>query len=281
MRKRLSGLGVAVFLLLASPVFTITGGQPDGQSHPYGALVLVPGYSFCSGTLIDEDVVLTAGHCTEFFGSEEVSKLSDVWVTFDTEAAVDPKTWERTNGTWYRARAVATHPDYVDADWPFTADYGLVLLEEAVGGITPASLPSSNLLADYLGRGQTSLRFMDVGYGQDGVTFDRKPYVRNFDFIRKYSLQRYNPSVGAIGTLDPMWLMLQNSPSSNHGGACGGDSGSGVFGESGGALGDTVVAVHTGGYHLGYRNRLCGRMTSLNHRVDLPVVLDWIAGYLD
>jgi hypothetical protein len=42
-----------------------------------------------------------------------------------------------------------------------------------------------------------------------------------------------------------------------------------------------VVAVHTGGYRLGYLNRLCGRITSLNHRVDLPVVLDWLNPFLD
>jgi hypothetical protein len=42
-----------------------------------------------------------------------------------------------------------------------------------------------------------------------------------------------------------------------------------------------VVAVHTGGYRMGYLNRLCGRITSLNHRVDYPVVLDWIGLYLD
>ena len=44
---------------------------------------------------------------------------------------------------------------------------------------------------------------------------------------------------------------------------------------------DTVVAVHTGGYRMGYLGRLCGRLTSLNHRVDLPIVLDWIAAFLD
>jgi hypothetical protein len=28
-------------------------------------------------------------------------------------------------------------------------------------------------------------------------------------------------------------------------------------------------------------NRLCGRITSLNHRVDVPVVLDWLAQFID
>ena len=32
---------------------------------------------------------------------------------------------------------------------------------------------------------------------------------------------------------------------------------------------------------MGYLGRLCGRMTSLNHRVDLPEVLNWIDLYVD
>jgi hypothetical protein len=69
-----------------------------------------------------------------------------------------------------------------------------------------------------------------------------------------------------------------DAPSPNHGAGCGGDSGSGIYAAS---LDDTLIAVHTGGYRLGYLNRLCGRITSLNHRLDLPVVLDWLDNFLD
>ena len=79
----------------------------------------------------------------------------------------------------------------------------------------------------------------------------------------------------------PVWLILGNAPSGNHGGSCGGDSGSGIFPDASDPLGDTIVAVATGGYRLGYQGQLCGRITSLNHRVDLPVVLDWLANYVD
>ena len=30
------------------------------------------------------------------------------------------------------------------------------------------------------------------------------------------------------------------------------------------------------GYRLGKNGVICGRITSLNHRVDIPEVLDWI-----
>jgi hypothetical protein len=267
-------LVLALVFGTAGVASAITGGQPDGNGHPYGALLLVPGYSFCSGTLIAPNVVLTAGHCTDFF---TVDLIPEVMVTFDSEAGVDPNTWELTGGTWYAAHSWVTHPDYVEAAWPFTADYGLVFLDEPVAGVTPAVLPEPGLVDELIGTtGQTSERFYDVGYGQDGVTVGGGPYIRNFEFIRKVSEQRFNPSKGSAGTQDPMWLILGNTPSDNHGAGCGGDSGSGIFLNPESPFNDTVVAVHTGGYRMGYLNRLCGRITSLNHRVDLPDVLDWI-----
>ena len=102
--------------------------------------------------------------------------------------------------------------------------------------------------------------------------------TRNISWTRKVSTQNYAPGEGATsGVFHETWFILQNTPSDNQGGGCGGDSGSGIFPEGS----DTVVAVHTGGYRRGYDGVLCGRMTSLNHRVDIPAVLDWLAKYID
>ena len=284
MRKSLISLTLVLVLLMTItiPASAITGGQPDGSGHPYGALILVPGMGFCSGTLIDEDLVLTAGHCTDFF-SDPTLNIPAVYVTFDPVAAIDYDTWmPLTTGTWYiSTKSWVSHPDYVDSAWPFTWDYGLVMLDEDVVGITPASLPYLGMVDVLVGTtGQTNQRFYDVGYGQNGVNKEYQPYSANFDFTRRVAEQRYIPSKGSVGTQDPRWLMLNNVPSAKHGSGCGGDSGSGIFINKG-AYPATVVAVHTGGYNLGWKNQLCGRITSLNHRVDLPEVLNWILPYMD
>jgi hypothetical protein len=76
--------------------------------------------------------------------------------------------------------------------------------------------------------------------------------------------------------LTDLLLMLKANPSSRHGSGCGGDSGGPIF------VGDsfTLVAIHTGGYRLGVDGSLCGRLSSLNHRIDTPIVLDWLYQFL-
>lgn len=281
MRKLLLAplLLVALLLSTAAPAAAITGGKPDGNEHPYGALLLVPGVTFCSGTLIAPDVVLTAGHCTDFWTTSDDPEIDEVLVSFAPQAAVD-EDWNPVNpADWHAAHSWVTHPDYVGDDWPLTWDYGLLFLDDPVQGITPADLPALGLIDDLIGdHGQTAQRFSDVGYGQNGVLNGGGPPVRNFTWTRKVSVQRYAPGNGSVsGILHPAWFILGDSPSSNHGAGCGGDSGSGIFPTDDGALHDTLVAVHVGGYRLGLNGVICGRITALNMRVDLPEVQDWIA----
>lgn len=272
---------LAVFMLMlvaTAPAIAVIGGQPDGDGHPYGALILAPGIGACSGALIDEDVVLTAGHCSylnDLYATE-------VWVTFDPAPAIDAN-WLPIPGvgTWYVTRTWAAHPDFNYDAWPYTYDYGVVLLDTPVVGIEPARLPTVGLLDELLGTtGQTDYHFNIVGYGTSSYTMGGGPPLPNVDWVRKVSDQRYSPSQSKWNNVDA-WFMLIAVPSPQHGSGGPGDSGSSVFPAADGELGDTIVAVHSGGYGMGYYDQLYGRKSNLEMRVDIPLVLDWLAGYLD
>jgi secreted trypsin-like serine protease len=213
-------------------------------------------------------VFLTAGHCTYYFTA---IKAEYVVVSFDPRVT--------STSTFYTSHEWYTHPDYVDADWPYTQDFGIVILDQPVYLDQYGVLPEVGLLDELIpATGQTQQRFTDVGYGQTGVQVGGGPPQANFPLERRQAVQRYAPGgEGGIGHgLTDLFLFLQNVPSEPHGSACGGDSGSPVF------LGDTnqLVAVHTGGYRLGPGGVICGRLTSLNHRLDTEVALDWINGFL-
>ena len=76
MRKLLVPV-VAVFALLmaATPGGAVTYGELDAGEHPYVGFAIFfvpsePGWFSCSGTLLDEDTFLTAGHCTWGIGTD-------------------------------------------------------------------------------------------------------------------------------------------------------------------------------------------------------------------
>ncbi|CAN5812314.1 hypothetical protein BH24ACT15_BH24ACT15_37090 [soil metagenome] len=115
----------------AAPAAAITGGQPDGNGHPYVGLLLAPGITFCSRALISDSTILTAGHCTDLWDwlltQPQYGFGGEILVSFDTQASVDDD-WMPAGGTWYAASSWLMHPLYVDEEWPYTWDYGLLYI---------------------------------------------------------------------------------------------------------------------------------------------------------
>ena len=123
-------------------------------------------------------------------------------------------------GTW-RADPAYTH------EQSDPHDLAVVVLDEAVTGITPARLPA----AGSLGGLKVGTKFTSVGYGAQSVTIDKGPTFHYADI-------RY-VATGSLNAVNPAWLRISMNPATGDGGTCYGDSGGPNF------LGDTDILAAT------------------------------------
>jgi Trypsin len=247
-------LGLLAAMAVGHPAGAITFGHRDGQRHPnVGALLAdyddeSPGPEvLCSGTLIDTDVFLTAGHCTAFLESEGIER---VWVTFRPRYNEDA----RAPRNIFAGRYI-THPDF-----GFSGPGGLsdphdmaVVLLNRSPEIAPARLPRLGLLSRLKSRHELRSRtFTAVGYGTVREDKTGGPHAFFFDGIRRYALQ-------SALSLQPAWLLLSMQPSTGDGGTCYGDSGGPHF--LGGVRSNLLVATTVTG------DAMC-RATDKTYRLD-------------
>lgn len=268
---RLSAAAVVALILAftASPAGAVIDGTDDttNQYANVGALQLRiddEWYIFCSGTLVAEDVVLTAAHCTDFFtaavGAEGLGP-DDLRVSFDV--APDE------NSTYYYVDKIVVNPDwYLQPGGrgnskhlylaPPAEDIALIFLKEDVSGITPAPVADAGFL-DTLDL--TSETFTVVGYGTDafitGSAASPKA-ITVFDGVRSYR------DVSVITRHDAFPDRFLKITA----GVCFGDSGGPLF------YGDTVVALNT--WTFSYR---CSG-PNLEYRVDSAPAQEFLDAYL-
>ena len=139
-----------MFLALATtPAAAITGGQPDGERHPNVGLILFydsEGRFRCSATLVSPTVLITAAHCTD-------GTVGKTLVTFESVIAEQPPTRfpvaanpsagytpAEIAAAGYLSGTAYTHPEYSDfTDLDNWNDVGVIVLDEPVTGITPAT----------------------------------------------------------------------------------------------------------------------------------------------
>ena len=227
-------------LTLAPAAFGITYGVPDGGDHPNVGGVVVEDaegmFLVCTGTLISPTVVLTAAHCI-FEG--------EYFVTFD------PKVTEKSKlhrGTPY------PHPSYT---WTQNDpnDIAVIVLDQAVRGITPASLPSAGLFDRLPLNGQ---KFTAVGYGLHEPNIGGGPI--SFEDVN----DRWR-SVSDFNALTSAWLRLSQNQATGNGGTCYGDSGGPNFLGAGSGETPMIAAITiTGDYFC--------RSTNVTYRLDTPSV---------
>jgi Trypsin len=253
-----------VLLASATPAGAISYGNPDGEQHPnVGSMVVkVEGvyYQWCSGTLISENVFLTASHCTAPVQSYlDNHPGSEMFVTF---APSIPLTTKYYSGVWY------TNPAYLTArgaDDP--GDVAVIVLDEAPEGITPARLPTLGLL-DELKANHTldNTLFTAVGYGTVRTTNHTGPQGILDNDLRNQVEQGFL-------SLTKAWITLSMNLATGNGGTCYGDSGGPHFIHLDGKETNIVVAVTVTG------DANC-KATDKDYRVDTPAARDFLEHYV-
>ena len=252
MRRYVVIVAIALVALLSvAPVGAITYGEPDNGRHPnVGALIVDEDGSlnlWCSGTLISPTVFLTAAHC---YPGEGVQ----VYVTFDEQYTAKSKLISGTMIPYEGYPGPASDP----------GDIAVVLLDRAVRGITPASIPPYVGYFDELAAqgGLNGQTFTAVGYGS--LEPSKGPGGHQF----AYPDARWT-AVSSFSALNDAWLRLSQNPSTGNAGTCYGDSGGPNF------LGDStmIASITVTG------DAFC-RSTNVTYRLDSPVAQEFLSRYL-
>ncbi|MBM7515997.1 S1 family peptidase [Nocardioides nitrophenolicus] len=279
MRARLLALAVAALAGLglvvpSSPASASTGGTVDGDTHPNVGLIAfydADGRFRCSATLISPTVLVTAAHCT----SGTLGKTLVTFASVVAEAPPSPLPVAADPSAGYTAAELAaagylsgtayTHPQYSDfTDLRNWNDVGVVVLDQPVTTIAPAPLAPVGTV-DAVKQPRKTL-FTAVGYGTEvrqAESGPQKPTPMSYPIIRRYVEmpgQKITPQIIQTNgnEKDPFGT----------GGTCFGDSGGSLW------LGGQVVGVTSYGL-----TQNC-RYIDGYQRIDIPVVADWLAGFL-
>ena len=283
MRKNLLAVVVAVLVALGFqvPAVASTGGTPTGDNL-YRNVGLILSYSEdgfryrCTATLVRDDLLLTAAHCTDGVVGKVLVDFDSTIVAGDTKPDVspfptaDPKTGYTTSqlqDAGFESGDAYTHPQYSDfTDMKNWNDVGVVKLDRPVTDITPATIAGLGTL-DAIGQNNLSKTlFRAVGYGTEVRKADsgpQKPTPMDYPLIRRY--------VDMPGQKLTPQILQTNGTSTN-----GKDTGTTCFGDSGGPVfyNGEVVAVTSYG-----NNDVC-RGVSGYQRVDILAAQDFLGGYL-
>lgn len=241
---------VGALVIWAGSAQAISFGVPDGNAHPnVGALMVdfegdAEGpVHICSGTLIDDDVFLTASHCTDFLTDQD-----EVFVSFAQDVDPAPK------ASQLHAGQAVTHPEF-GGGFSDPHDVAVVLLDSPIRRIVPAELPSLGLFDTMKSQGALEgAQFTAVGYGVQERQNGGGPPSFPYDGLRRRATSTFN-------SLNDSWLRLSQNPSTGDGGTCFGDSGGPNFLGAGAGETDIVASLTVTG------DAVC-RSTNTTYRLD-------------
>lgn len=270
MRKRsFAALSAAALVgVLALPALGITFGEPDGNDHPnVGSIVVeLPDgelLQWCTGTLIDTDLFLTAAHCFDPFPVLEDLGAA-ITVTFASDIAAPGATFHAVD-SW------ESHPGYIPIGTGSQSapnDVGVMLLDSSPN-VAFAQLPTEGLLDELKADGSLKhTRFTAVGYGTV-----RDTMTGSFDTILANTLR--NRAEQGFNSLTKAWLKLPmvNTAGNQNGGTCYGDSGGPHFIHLNGEETNIIASITVTG------DVPC-KATDQTYRMDVASVRDFLSGYV-
>jgi hypothetical protein len=266
-------LAAVLLLCLLAPAGAVNQGTDDFAHTNVGA-IMVPlptgeYIAFCSGTLVHEQVFLTAGHCTDFMDfliAVGFFAIEDVFITFDQTPASIVKGIDTIPASWHAITSIHTHPGYFEptngGEGTKLDDMGLIVLKTALTDPAPACVPAGEVFAK---RNNGTLNKKDytlVGYG-DHVSFPPPAFAPGG--TRQKGHPRYYNVVGK-------YIFMQQNFNAGRSGGCFGDSGGPIFANVGGK--ETIVAIVRGGDRHCLTQMLCYRMDTDSARDFLDDVID-------
>ncbi len=199
----------------ASAVQEIRFGE-ETAAHPAVGLLEITSDAFfglCSATLIGPDAVLTAAHCVQGAGPDDLF----FGVGADSTLGGVPS---------HRIASVAMAPGFVDINDPNVPDIAVLRLHDPVTGVTPLALSSSS---PPLG---TTL--LGIGFGRD-ETNDNAGIKRSGTMVLETTVVGSATLPGGGGRYQPSILKVR--PGSTNQLACPGDSGGPLLNGAGAIVG--------------------------------------------
>ena len=279
MRLRVPAIALSALITLGlqAPAMASTGGTPDGEQHPNVGLILAyneDGNRYrCTATLVRDDLLLTAAHCTDGVVGKMLVTFESEIVTSSTPPpespfpSADPKvgyTTGQLQAAGYDSGDAHVHPEYSDfTDVDNWNDLGVVTLDVPVTDVAPATIAGLGTLDEIKKSDLSKTLFTAVGYGTEvrkPESGPQKPQPMSYPLIR-----RYVEMPGQKLTEQILQTNGNEHDNKGTGGTCVGDSGGPVF------LDGEIVAVTSYGYTANCRY-LGGYQ-----RVDSAASQDWLA----
>ncbi|MEV6795559.1 trypsin-like serine protease [Streptomyces sp. NPDC051320] len=224
----------------------------------------------CSGTMVDSDTFVTAGHCTTDWPAGVrfyVSLDQDVQSGLDAAAGAHPGNPSAVAAAVGVEGTAHTDPAYPG---PSSDPHDIAVIQlpaEAIAArwaFTPATLPRAGELGALGPQRLNATPFLVAGYGTQEATRGPGGQTHPGGGVRMKAPVTFN-------ALNPSWVRLAMTAPQGNGGACYGDSGGPNFATLDGS--SVLVATTITGDSACYA-------TNVAYRLDSPAARTFLAGFV-